>query len=217
MQHTFWHDRWKSNQIGFHLSEPNPLLVKHFSTLNLRHAARIFLPLCGKTLDIAWLLEQGYRVVGAELSQIAIEDLFSHLELTPAISVTKHLTHYSAPNIDIFVGDIFNLTSSQLGKVDAIFDRAALVALPTETRNTYAKHIQALTQHDHQSTQQLLVCVEYDQRLQDGPPFSVSAEEVKHHYQANYELILLASEALEGGLKGKCPASEHVWWLRHKP
>lgn len=88
MEHDFWHNRWQNQQIGFHLPEANPLLVAHFSALNLTpptpqksntltsKSPRVFLPLCGKTLDIAWLLAQGYRVVGAELSQIAIDALF---------------------------------------------------------------------------------------------------------------------------------------------
>jgi thiopurine S-methyltransferase len=213
MQHEFWHDRWQNNQIGFHLPEANPLLIKYFSTLNLQPGARIFLPLCGKTLDIAWLLAQGCRVAGAELSQLAIDDLFTSLNLTPHVNLINEITHYSALNIDLFVGDIFKINSAMLGKVDAVYDRAALVALPVETRKQYSKHIVTLTQHDNKPTQQLLVCFEYDQRLQDGPPFSVNADEVSQHYQACYELSLLTSEAVEGGLKGKCPATEHVWLL----
>lgn len=213
MQHEFWHDRWQNNQIGFHLPEANPLLVKYFSDLHLQRGARIFLPLCGKTLDIAWLLAQGYQVVGAELSQIAIEDLFRQLNVTPNITKMGDITHYSALNIDIFVGDIFKLTSSLLGQVDAVYDRAALVALPDETRKSYAEHIITLTQHMGIPAQQLLVCFEYNQRLHDGPPFSVNIEEVKQLYQTHYSLTLLATEVVEGGLKGKCPAIEHVWWL----
>jgi thiopurine S-methyltransferase len=216
MHHEFWHERWGNNQIGFHLPEANALLVKHFHALHLKQGARIFIPLCGKTLDIAWLLEHGYCVVGAELSQMAIEDLFSGLNLTPTITKKGKLTHYSAPNIDIFVGDIFNLTPELLGKVDAVYDRAALVALPDEMRKQYTQHILKITQSDSQPIQQLLICLEYEQSLHAGPPFSVDADEVKTHYQASHELVLLASESVEGGLKGVCPATEHVWWLKLK-
>ena len=210
MQHNFWHQKWAKNEIGFHLPEANPLLVKHLPSLNLNQGARIFLPLCGKTLDIAWLLSQGYRVAGAELSVIAIEALFNSLNLTPTISTVAEITHYSATNIDLFVGDIFKVTSTMLGNVDAVYDRAALVALPEDMRKTYTAHLMALTN----KAPQLLICFEYDQTLHAGPPFSICANEVKQHYQRAYDLTLLASEAMPDGLKGKYPATEQVWWLK---
>ena len=210
MKHDFWHDRWQNNQIGFHLPDANPLLIKHFPTLNLIQGARIFLPLCGKTLDIAWLLAQGYCVAGAELSTIAIEDLFNSLNLTPTITKLGEITHYSAPNIDIFVGDIFKVTPAMLGSVDAVYDRAGLVALPEDMRKQYTTHLITLTN----KASQLLICFEYDQNLHAGPPFSISADEVNQHYQATYDANLLGSSDVAGGLKGQCPATEHVWWLK---
>ena len=209
MKHDFWHKKWEKNEIGFHLPEANPLLVKHLPTLQLKQGARIFLPLCGKTLDIAWLPSLGYRVAGAELSSIAIEDLFNSLNLTPTITKLDAITHYSAPNIDLFVGDIFNVSSTILGAVDAVYDRAALVALPEEMRQRYTSHLLALTQN----APQLLICFEYDQSLHAGPPFSIGAQEVKQHYQAKYNLTLVTSEDVAGGLKGRCTATEHVWQL----
>jgi len=216
MKHDFWHERWQNNQIGFHLPDVNPLLLKHFSTLDLKPNSyqnsntRVFLPLCGKTLDIAWLLLQGYRVVGAELSQIAIEDLFYSLNLTPTITKLGEITHYSATNIDMFVGDIFNVTPAMLGNVDAVYDRAALVALPEDMRKAYTAHLMALTN----KAPQLLICFDYDQSVHVGPPFSICADEVKQHYQTTYDLTLLASEAMPNGLKDKHPATEQVWWLK---
>ena len=210
MKHDFWHQRWQDNQIGFHLDEANPLLVQHFSALQLAPNSRIFLPLCGKTLDMHWLFAQGYQVVGAELSSIAVEALFSDLKITPIITKIGSLTQYSAPNIALFNGDIFELNQALLGKVDATYDRAALVALPQEIRKQYPAHLMALTA----KVPQLLICFEYDQSLHAGPPFSINADEVKQHYQATYELTLLGSSDVAGGLKGQCPATEHVWWLK---
>jgi thiopurine S-methyltransferase len=207
---NFWHQKWEKNEIGFHLPDANPLLVKHFPTLNLNQGARIFLPLCGKTLDIAWLLAQGYSVAGVELSKIAIKDLFNSLNLTPTITKLGEITHYSAPNIDIFVGDIFKVTHAMLSKVDAVYDRAALVALPEDMRKQYTTHLITLTN----TASQLLICFEYDQSLHAGPPFSISADEVKRYYRATYDANLLGSSDVVGGLKGQCPATEHVWWLK---
>lgn len=209
MEHDFWHQRWQTNQIGFHLPEANPLLVKHFSSLGLPSGARIFLPLCGKTEDIPWLLLQGYQVAGIELSKIAIEDLFKRLQLKPVITKLGDLHHYSAPNISIYVGDIFKLTADQLGKVDAVYDRAALVALPEDMRKQYTAHLNAITN----TAPQLLICFEYDQTVHAGPPFSVAANEVKQHYGRIYALTLLESIEMANGLKGKYPAIEQVWLM----
>ena len=109
MDADFWLQQWQNNDIGFHADEVNPMLADYFQALGLAEGCRVFLPLCGKTLDIAWLLAKGYRVVGAELSQQAIEQLFSELGVVPAVLKVTGFKHYHAKNIDIFVGDIFEL------------------------------------------------------------------------------------------------------------
>lgn len=211
MDTSFWHQKWATNNIAFHRSEANPLLVEHFSKMSLAKGSRIFLPLCGKTLDIAWLLSNGYRVAGAELVEVAIEQLFTELGMEPAIAETGALKYYSATNIDIFVGDIFDVSGKILGLVDAVYDRAALVALPKEMRHRYTAHLTKITD----KAPQLLVTYDYDQSLMAGPPFSVSNKEVHQHYGDNYNLTLLVSANVSGGLKGKCAAKENVWLLKN--
>ena len=211
MDANFWLQSWKKNDIGFHRSEANPLLVKYFNELSLVKSNRVFVPLCGKTLDIEWLLSNGYRVAGAELSELAIEELFLELELEPKISEVGEFKHYSEKKIDIFVGDIFGLSSNMIGPVDAIYDRAALVALPIEMRNRYSKHLTKMTHN----APQLLLCYEYDQNLMDGPPFSINKEEVNQHYGNSYDISLLLRSNVVGGLKGICMATENVWLLKN--
>ncbi|MGB8702277.1 MAG: hypothetical protein WCD18_22905, partial [Thermosynechococcaceae cyanobacterium] len=172
--------------------------------------SRIFVPLCGKTLDIAWLLSEGYRITGAELSVTAIEQLYDEMGVEPKVSRFRKISLYSAKDIDIFVGDIFDLSDKILEPVDAIYDRAALVALPEEMRNRYTAHLTWITG----KAPQLLVTYEYDQSLMDGPPFSVSNEEVNLHYNSSYNLSLIASTDVVGGLKEKCAAKENIWLLQ---
>ena len=160
MDAAFWHQKWEANR----------LLVKYFNALSLAEGRRVFVPLCGKTLDIAWLLSNGFRVAGAELVESAIEQLFSELGIEPEISEVGEVKRYSAKNIDIFVGDIFAVSSEILGSVDAIYDRAALVALPEEIRRRYTGHLMDISD----GTPQLLLTFEYDQSVMDGPPFSIS-------------------------------------------
>jgi len=212
MEPSFWHQRWEKNEIAFHESKANPILVKHFNQLSLAKGSRVFVPLCGKTLDISWLLSNGYRVAGAELSQIAIEQLFMELGLQPEISTVDEVEQWSANRLNIFVGDIFALSRKMLGPVDAIYDRAALVAFPEEMRNRYAVHLTEITG----KAPQLLVCYDYDQSLMQGPPFSIRNEEVHRHYADHYEVTLIASTEVPSGLKGKCAATENVWLLRSK-
>ncbi len=209
MEASFWHQKWECNEIGFHQDEVNPLLEAGFSKLNLAKGSRVFLPLCGKTNDIAWLLGAGFRVVGAELSEIAIRDLFQELGLIPEVTELENLRCYSAKQIDIFVGDIFSVTTALIGEVDAVYDRAALVALPALLRVDYAKHVARLAGN----APQFLITFEYDQWLMDGPPFSVSAAEVEQHYARVYALQIAQERQLEGGLKGRVPAKETGWLL----
>jgi len=77
MDAAFWHEKWQNKQIGFHLDDVNPLLVTHFDALGLQAGQTVFLPLCGKTLDIAWLLGNGFQVRGVELHEPAIIELLT--------------------------------------------------------------------------------------------------------------------------------------------
>ena len=209
MDPNFWHKRWEKNEIGFHQSAVNVLLSDHFSGLSLPQTSRVFVPLCGKTRDIAWLLSQGHRVVGVELSKLAVEELFVDLGVAPKISVQGELLRYSAPGLEIFVGDIFELSGDLLGRVDAIYDRAALVAFPTEMRGRYGAHVAAITQ----LAPQFLICFEYDQAVMNGPPFSIDRQKVHDVYGAHYQIEPITNRDVAGGLKGKCPAKETVWHL----
>lgn len=209
MESSFWHQKWEENDIAFHQEDANPALVAHFDTLGIAPGSRVFVPLCGKTRDIHWLLSMGYRVAGAELSKIAIEQLFADLGVTPEISDTGPLERYSAEDIDIFAGNLFDVSKTLLGPIDAVYDRAALVALPEETRVRYVAHITNITN----AAPQLLICYVYDQSVMNGPPFSICDEEVIRHYQEVYRLTHLASDSVPDGLKGICPAIENVWLL----
>lgn len=225
MEASFWHRKWESNEIGFHQHQVNALLVRHFGQLSLAPGSRVFLPLCGKTLDIHWLLAQGYTVLGAELSELAVQQLFSELQLTPEISDLTPLNHtdepkslrrYAAANLQIYVGDIFALPANVLGQLDAIYDRAALVALPAPMRVQYANLLQNLQSPTGKNVPQLLITLEYDQSISAGPPFSIPEPEITTLYGENYRINALEHLHLPDGLKGKYPVQESVWYLEPK-
>ncbi|QPD03156.1 MAG: Thiopurine S-methyltransferase [Candidatus Nitrospira kreftii] len=209
MDANFWHNRWQTNQTGWHESTVNPLLIAHFPSLNVPPGSRVFVPLCGKSLDLRWLLSHGYDVAGVELSELAVTQLFADLGVEPIISAVGKLKLFRGEKIDIFVGDLFDLSRKILGPVDAIYDRAALVAIPETMRVRYTKHLKAITA----LAPQLIIGYEYDQTIMAGPPFSVTADELHRHYRDTYTLTPLARIDVPGGLKGKCPATEHIWRL----
>lgn len=217
MEHSFWHSKWQKNEIGFHEPEGNALLIKYASFLfgddsPSTSLKRIFVPLCGKTRDIGWLLAQGCEVVGAELSEVAIIQLFEELGVDPTVTTTSNGKIYAKDGLTIYVGDIFKLTSSDLGDVTGIYDRAALVALPSPLREQYAAHLMAITQ----CAPQLIISFEYDQNEMAGPPFSVNEKAVDALYSVDYNIQRLERSVLEGGLKGKVDADNLVFALTAK-
>ena len=209
-ENSLWLGRWENREIGFNQVKANSFMVEHFKSLNLEGGSRILVPLCGKSIDIAWLLAEGYHVIGVELSQTAIVELFEELETVPNISKLGELTYYASENLDIFVGDIFNVTAKITGNIDAIYDRAALVALTKETRVLYTEHLRNISNN----APQLLLCFEYEQSLMNRTPYSVEEAEVRGHYEEHYELELLLRESIVGGFKGNLPACDVVWLLK---
>lgn len=208
METDFWHKRWTANNIGFHEDQVNRFLVAYIDKQTIAEGSRCFVPLCGKTRDIHYLLSQGYHVVGAELSELAIEQLFDELAIEPQIETTVKAKLYSANGIDIVVGDIFDITPDHIGPIDFVYDRAAFVALPDIQRFLYAHHISHITGN----APQLLVTFEYKQALMAGPPFSINRQEILRCYKETYSLSIMASEPLENGLKG-ISTQEVAWHL----
>jgi len=175
MEPGFWHHRWAEGKIGFHEGQPNARLVKYGARLGA--GRRVLVPLCGKAIDLAYLAEQGHAVIGVELVEQAAQEFFAGTSPT----ITRHAEHveYAAGGVSIFVGDIFTTTAALLGPLDALYDRAALIALPPELRPRYAAHVRALIAPGSPG---LLITLEYPQAAMDGPPFSVGAPEVHALY-----------------------------------
>ena len=198
MERKFWLEKWRNGQIGFHRTKVHSRLAQFFDQFNLKEREKVFLPLCGKTLDIAWLLEREVHVVGVELSLIAVEQLFEELRIEPEVTVQRNFQVYRSESLTIYHGDFFNLTSNELKGVKGIYDRASMVALPMEMRRRYAAHLIEITH----AAPQLLITFHYDQGLMFGPPFAVLESEVQAHYCEAYNVKALVSANLEGGLKG---------------
>lgn len=207
MEEAFWQAKWRANEIGFHENRPNHFLVTYFPRLKLEPGNTIFVPLCGKAVDLDWLIAQGLNVIGSEFNEGAAREVFARQKLNPASQTQGGLNHLHAGKLRIFVGDFFNLTKAALGPVDAIYDRAALVALPKPTRDHYTKHLTAITN----IAKQLLVTLDHDRET--GPPFTVPAREIARLYQNHYAIKPLENAPISGALAQRMSGAENVQLL----
>jgi len=188
MQADFWHQRWQTDQIGFHRDTPLPLLLKYWPTLGLDVGSQVFVPLCGKSLDMLWLAEQEHRVLGVELSELAIIQFFNERGLSPESRQSPFGTHYSAGMWEIICGDAFALAPEILQHCAGVYDRGAMVALPPKMRETYVASTWARLPPGCQG---LLVTLEYPQTQKNGPPFSVEEMEIRQRFANLHTVDLL--------------------------
>ena len=182
MEHDFWHERWDDGRIGFHEGRPNAFLARHVDVLGPPPGA-VLVPLAGKSQDLVFLASKGYSVVGVELSPKAVTDFFAENGLIPSIATVGPFEVWSAGRITFFVGDFFALKPEHfpaVGPIAALYDRAAIVALPPEMRARYAAHVRTLMAPGAPG---LVVTFEYPQELMDGPPFAVPGAELRHLYE----------------------------------
>ena len=216
MNPKFWQSRWQEGRIGFNQSAVNPLLIKYWPDLQLPAGSRVFVPLCGKSIDIQWLAAQGYDVIGVELIESAVQAFFAEQNIVP--TVHEHITtstfkyyqgQLSGQTITLWVADIFALTAEDIGDIDAVYDKAALIALPADMRVAYSEQIHKISG----DAPQLLITLNYDQSKKNGPPFSISDEQVQQYYGEHYQISKLASEPTSIGSIPELTVTEHVWLL----
>jgi thiopurine S-methyltransferase len=196
MNREFWRERWEANQIGFHEAQPNRWL-RRFGARLLRAGAqqsrepRVLVPLCGKATDLVWLSQHGFRVTGVELIERAVRAFFEENRLA-AHSIHQGMhERLESDRIAIWIADFFELPGELLGTFNAIYDRAALVALPEDVRPRYARHLTSLLVP---SGRLLLVTFHYDPVVMKGPPFSIGEAEVRRLFEGAGTLERLGDE-----------------------
>ncbi len=182
-----WHESWREGRTAFHQDDVNGDLLAYEEAFLAGGPHRVLVPLCGKTVDLIWLAERGHDAVGVEFVPQAADAFFAEQGLKPETSQDGAIRVLRAGGITILNGDFFAVTQALAGRIDRIWDRAALVALPTDVRIRYAKHIRSLAEP---GARLLLNTFEYDESKMDGPPFSIRDSEVREHYSsADIELL----------------------------
>jgi thiopurine S-methyltransferase len=190
MESEFWLERWRLAETGFHQPVANRDLQRHWPALALAPGTTVFVPLCGKSLDLLWLRAQGHRVIGIELAEQAVRDFHRENALTPAIATRAGLPCWETDGLSIYCADFFALHPVHLATTGAVYDRAALIALPPELRRRYARHLQSLLPAGAQILQ---LTMDYPQEQMQGPPFSVGEAELRDLYGARFQIRLLGS------------------------
>ena len=185
MQPEFWHKRWRLGQIGFHQSAVDQHLKAYWPALNLPAGSRVFVPLCGKSLDMKWLHSLGHSVVGVEISSAAVEAFLMEQGFAARRRLYAGFEIFESDRLTLFCGDFFALTPELLGSISAVYDRASLIAWPPSMRVPYVEHITRLTSP---GTPTLLIAVEYPQKQMEGPPFSVMGDVVGNLYAGRHSI-----------------------------
>lgn len=188
MQPVFWEKRWAADNIGFHRDAFNEYLLAHWPDLGVDHATGVFVPLCGKSLDLHWLTQRGHQVVGNEVVAKAVQAFFEEAALQPQVENEGQLIAYRANSLKLLLGDFFDLQREHLQGATAWYDRAAQVALPQELRSSYYAHLANLMPRGSIG---LSLAFEYPQEQKDGPPFSVEEEEIRALCTDRFEVELL--------------------------
>ncbi|HEY2346513.1 MAG TPA: thiopurine S-methyltransferase [Xanthomonadaceae bacterium] len=188
MEQDFWLERWSEGKIGFHQDRITPLLENHWNAIAAQPGSTVLVPLAGKSLDMDWLAARGHRVIGVEIAPIAVRQFFAERDLAPETFEDANGIHHRAGAIDLILGDAFTLDHALLASCDAIFDRAALIALPQEMRRRYARDLYARLPPGCRG---LLVTLEYPQHEKSGPPFAVAEAEVHTLFDDVWSLDVL--------------------------
>lgn len=209
----FWHSKWASNQIGFHLDDVNPLLIEHWHKTEPKREEKIFVPLCGKSEDLVWLATKHNQVHGVELSSIAVRSFFAEHFYTPlVIQLNAHHELYQFDELSIYTGDYF---TAPVERYDIVYDRAALVALPEDMRKEYVERLKLLL---NPGGRILLVTLDYEQHEMAGPPFSVPQEEIEQLF-AEFSVERLHQDSANAqhpkrAKKGLSRFAEEVWLIK---
>jgi thiopurine S-methyltransferase len=185
VQPDFWLNRWRTAQIGFHQATVDRHLQAYWPLLKLPACSPVFVPLCGKSLDMMWLRTSGHAVIGVELSPVGLQSFLMEQGIPARRRVLKDFDVYEADGFALYCGDYFKLTPALLGSVSAVYDRAALISWIPAARESYVKHLTSLTRA---GTQTLLIVVEFPQEQMSGPPFPVTRDTIENLYAGHYSI-----------------------------
>lgn len=212
MQAEFWQQCWDNNQTGFHLPCTNPNLPGYWPQDAFAPGDRVFVPMCGKSLDLLWFAAQGLHVLAVELVETAVLAFFHENDLPYVREEKAGFSEFVSGNIRVLCGDFFGLTADDLAGCRGFYDRAALVAWSREERSGYVEHLLGILPAGCRG---LMLILDYPQEQMQGPPFAVSMDDMQQLLGQACEIRLLGSRDIlqhEPGFRarGVTRMDEHV-------
>ncbi len=185
MEPNFWLERWDKGETGWHREDVHPELITHWSALGVSPRAPVLVPLCGASLDMAWLANQGHEVIGVELSQSAVEQFLARHRVRHVVMDETGFRTYLGGRYQLWCGDFFALPADVFASAGAVYDRASLFAFPPDMRKRYAA---TLSERLKPGTKILLISLTYNEAEMEGPPFSVPDGEVRALFRDCFDI-----------------------------
>jgi len=210
MEHRFWRERWDEGQIGFHRAETHPLLERFWPELDVA-GGRVLVPLCGKSLDLSWLAANGYEVVGVEFVPAAAAAYFEERGVAAEQKEVEGFATLRENGVTLVVADFFQVSAAVTGRFDAVYDRAAWVAIAPEDRRKYTERVRSLVRPGGR-----LLLINFEHDLGSGPPFSIGEQELRATWQEFSLELHFECDILEGEPRfrerGASYFREQVWF-----
>jgi thiopurine S-methyltransferase len=212
MQPDFWRARWAEGRTNFHQEAVHEQLVRHAERFLGGGPRRVLVPLCGKSVDLAWIRDRGHEVVGVELVPEAIAAIFERETSTAHINAAGSFRRWTGAGMTILEGDIFGLHPDVSGTFDRIWDRAATVALAPEQRPLYAQLLRSVLVPGGRVLMETFL---YEQAQKPGPPHAVLEDELIAAW-GNAERIGGADISAESKARGWAVdrVETATWWIR---
>lgn len=203
MSKNTWEDCWSVGKTFFHRSAYHPMLVEHIEKLiNGRSNLVIFIPLCGKSLDIKYLYDLGHTVVGVEGAKSPIEEFFGehNLEFTKSDcpSVNGSVYKNGDNRIRIYHGDMFDFNGKDEVKFSGVWDRGSFGAINKTDR---PKYVELLTSMVTEDCQYLLNTYDYNPEQFSGPPHCFTDEEMLGYWGHKWNITRIHYEDVNNDSK----------------
>ena len=154
----FWQKRWDSGTTRWRRPDIHPSLQQFTNKVFFDYfpsgGARILVPLCGKTVDMAHLATKRKvgQVVGIDGVRKAVEAFAQEnpdLEVKSMEACPEKVEKWQGNSITLIIGDFFEVDKTDFGEVcDGAWDRGSLVAIKPERREKYVEQIGKLMNKD---------------------------------------------------------------------
>ena len=215
MDQNYWIGRWQRGETTWHQEEVEPSLITYFSDLE---PTRVLVPFCGKSRDLSWLIAQRHEVIGVEVSELACQSYFQENGISYRQISQGSSTLYQGGNVSILNADFLTIERSHVGEIGAVYDRAALIALPSDMRMQYTQQMIRLVRScaKSQGFKFLQIILERTPTDPQGPPFSVTQKELETLYGGFFDIRFLHREDAGKGAIACTKREESAYLLQIK-